>query len=205
MSRFNVNFVILIKRNLYVDYIRNLRKKMEINKKAKMEQLYSLYESAVYAIAYSILNNVEQAEDVTQDTFLKIYSYLDDIEEVGSKRTKVFITKIVKNTAIDIYRKNQKISTYSENIEDTMSEDTDPANIVERQLITLYKLDALDSAMSDISDYLRKIITMRYGYELKMTEIADILGKDSATIRKQMERARKYLAEKLENVTEDIR
>ena len=48
---------------------------MEINKKAKMEQLYSLYESAVYAIAYSILNNVEQAEDVTQDTFLKIYSY----------------------------------------------------------------------------------------------------------------------------------
>ena len=59
--------------------------------------------------------------------------------------------------------------------------------------------------MSDISDYLRKIITMRYGYELKMTEIADILGKDSATIRKQMERARKYLAEKLENVTEDIR
>ena len=205
MSRFNVNFVILIKRNLYVDYIRNLRKKMEINKKAKMEQLYSLYESAVYAIAYSILNNVEQAEDVTQDTFLKIYSYLDDIEEVGSKRTKAFITNIVKNTAIDIYRKNQKISTYSENIEDTMSEDTDPANIVERQLVTLYKLDALDSAMSDISDYLRKIITMRYGYELKMTEIADILGKDSATIRKQMERARKYLAEKLENVTEDIR
>ena len=178
---------------------------MEINKKAKMEQLYSLYESAVYAIAYSILNNVEQAEDVTQDTFLKIYSYLDDIEEVGSKRTKAFIKKIVKNTAIDIYRKNQKISTYSENIEDTMSEDTDPANIVERQLVTLYKLDALDSAMSDISDYLRKIITMRYGYELKMTEIADILGKDSATIRKQMERARKYLAEKLENVTEDIR
>ncbi|MER8314761.1 sigma factor-like helix-turn-helix DNA-binding protein [Acinetobacter baumannii] len=48
-------------------------------------------------------------------------------------------------------------------------------------------------------------MTMRYGYELKMTEIADILGKDSATIRKQMERARKYLAEKLENVTEDIR
>lgn len=106
MSRFNIDFVILIKRNLYVDYIRNLRKKMEINKKDKMEQLYSLYESAVYAIAYSILNNVEQAEDVTQDTFLKIYSYLDDIEEVGSKRTKAFITKIVKNTAIDIYRKN---------------------------------------------------------------------------------------------------
>ena len=205
MSRFIINFVILIKRNLYVDYIRNLRKKMEINKKAKMEQLYSLYESAVYAIAYSILNNVEQAEDVTQDTFLKIYSYLDDIEKVGSRRTKAFITKIVKNTAIDIYRKNQKISTYSESVEDTMSEDTDPANIVERQLVTLYKLDALDSAMSDISDYLRKIITMRYGYELKMTEIADILGKDSATIRKQMERARKYLAEKLENVTEDIR
>lgn len=178
---------------------------MEINKKAKMEQLYYLYESAVYAIAYSILNNVEQAEDVTQDTFLKIYSYLDDIEEVGSRRTKAFITKIVKNTAIDIYRKNQKISTYSESVEDTMSEDTDPANIVERQLITLYKLDALDSAMSDISDYLRKIIIMRYGYELKMTEIADILGKDSATIRKQVERARKYLAEKLENVTEDIR
>ena len=58
-----------------------------------MEQLYSLYESAVYAIAYSILNNVEQAEDVTQDTFLKIYSYLDDIEEVGSKRNESIYNK----------------------------------------------------------------------------------------------------------------
>ena len=47
MSRFNIDFVILIKRNLYVDYIRNLRKKMEINKKVKMEQLYSLYEPSM--------------------------------------------------------------------------------------------------------------------------------------------------------------
>ena len=43
MSRFNIDFVILIKRNLYVDYIRNLRKKMEINKKDKYYKSFSIF------------------------------------------------------------------------------------------------------------------------------------------------------------------
>ncbi len=177
---------------------------MELSKNKKMEQLYSLYESGMYAIAYSILNNVEQSEDVTQEAFLKIYNYLGDIDKVDSKRTKAFITKIVKNMAIDVYRKNKKIINYEDNIVKYVDEDVDPAKIVEKQLITLYRLDALDEALSDIPDYLRKIITMRYGYELKLTEIADILGNDSATIRKQMERARKYLAQRLQKITDDV-
>ena len=174
---------------------------MDKDKKEKMLQLYSMYESAMYAIAYAILNNVEQAEDATHEAFLKLYTYFDDIEKTDSQKTKALVTRIVKNKAIDTYRKNKKIVMYEDNIKEKENDDTDPAIIVENQLMKLYRLNALENAMNDIPDNLRQIITMRYGYELKMTEIADISGENSATIRKQMERARKYLARRLNDIS----
>lgn len=177
---------------------------MDSNKKLKMEELYSLYESAMYAIAYSILNNVEQAEDVTHDSFEKIYTYLDDIKEADSLKTKAFVTRIVKNKAIDTYRKNKRLSRYDDSFNNVISDEIDPARIIENQLIRLNELDALDNALADMPERLRQVVVMKYGYGLKMTEIASILDKDSATIRKRMERAKKYLADRLGDMAEDI-
>jgi len=53
-----------------------------------LEQLYDAYEHKMYGIAYSILNNVGQAEDAVQDAFIKLIPYLGDINSVVSVQTK---------------------------------------------------------------------------------------------------------------------
>ena len=84
---------------------------MESNSYHKIEQLYTLYEQKMYVIAYSILNNSWQAEDAVSDAFVKIIKNLHKIKDIKSDQTKKFIIRIIQNTAIDLYRKNQKEST----------------------------------------------------------------------------------------------
>ena len=176
---------------------------MVLDRKQKMEQMYTLYEASMYAIAYSILNNVEQAEDVTQDSFVKIYSYIDDISDPVSYKTKALVSKIVKNTAIDKYRENKRILSLDDNYETAGTQektDTDPAVIIDKYLTELYKRNALDKVLDDMPPSMKQIITMRYAYELKTAEISEILGIGSATVRKRLERARKYLSDRLKDI-----
>ena len=73
-----------------------------------LEQLYDAYEYKMYGIAYSILNNVGQAEDAVQDAFIKLIPHLGEINSVASIGTKRLITYTIKNIAIDIYHRNSK-------------------------------------------------------------------------------------------------
>ncbi len=73
-----------------------------------LAQLYDAYENKMYGIAYSILNNVEQAEDAVQDAFIKLISYIPTIHGVESLKTKRLVLYTIKNISIDLYRKNRK-------------------------------------------------------------------------------------------------
>ena len=76
--------------------------------KEKLHQLYALYEQPLYRIAYAILHQTEQAEDAVSDAFLKIIPHLDQIESPDSPKTKAFLIQVIRNTAINQYRKNAK-------------------------------------------------------------------------------------------------
>ena len=51
--------------------------KVTNNDYEKMEELYELYEQKIYYVAYSILNNIQQAEDAVQETFITLYKNLE--------------------------------------------------------------------------------------------------------------------------------
>lgn len=95
----------------------------------KMEELYELYEQKIYSVAYSILNNIQQAEDSVQETFITLYNNLEKLYSLDTQELKRYILRIAKNKAIDSYRKNKRhgllveeyqresIETIDENIE----------------------------------------------------------------------------------------
>ena len=74
--------------------------------KIKFEDIYNKYKKMMFWIANQILKDERDIEEVVQDSFIKIIRNLDKIEKINSKKTKSFISIIVKNTAIDVYRKN---------------------------------------------------------------------------------------------------
>lgn len=71
----------------------------------KIEQLYTIYEQPMYRIAYAILKNEWQAEDAVSDSFEKIIVNISKIGNPRSEKTKRYVISIIKNAAIDQYRK----------------------------------------------------------------------------------------------------
>ena len=56
--------------------------------KALLTELYEKYEQKVYRVAYRILNNVQQAEDVTQETFIQIYQKIEQVSSFKLMRSE---------------------------------------------------------------------------------------------------------------------
>ena len=73
-----------------------------------IETCYRLYEQKMYAVAYRILKDRYLAEDVVQETFLKLMRKNVYFEDAESTECKGYLIKTLKHSAIDIYRKREK-------------------------------------------------------------------------------------------------
>jgi len=161
-----------------------------------LEQLYDAYEHKMYGIAYSILNNVGQAEDAVQDAFIKLIPYLGDINSVVSVQTKRLITYTIKNIAIDIYRRNSKESElFTKGLDEPMISENQKeiayVKTVEDRQIVVHLLSSLPSKY-------REIIRYRCYYELSYKEISLLLNISEKAAAKRYERGKKLLKELME-------
>ena len=131
---------------------------------SKFEEIYLKYKQMMYAVAYDILHNPQDAEDAVHHAFLKVVENISKIEEADCPKTKGYVVTIVENRAIDIYRfkKAHPMVPYNEEtvgIEMEYDED-----------------NALAGCILKLPPRQRQIIVLKYhhGYELK--EIAKMLG-----------------------------
>ena len=75
--------------------------------RSKFEKLYLRYRDTMYAVAYRILQNPQEAEDAVHHAFLKIIENISKIQEIDCPKTKGYVVTIVENRAIDIYRRKK--------------------------------------------------------------------------------------------------
>ena len=168
--------------------------KKKRDEKALLESLYELYEQKMYAAAYGILHQPEQAEDVVHDSFLKLTGYLSRIKEADSQETKRLVMQILKTTAIDQYRKNAK------EVERFVSEDTAVTDL----RMKVFPIDAVENRemieklLKGLSQEYREVIKLRCYYGFSVKETAQILDISCDNVSKRMERARKQLQTKME-------
>lgn len=85
------------------------------------ETLYEEYEQKIYFCAYRILQQKEQAEDITHDVFIQLYKNEKNLEQLDELHLKKLILTITKNKAIDLYRKNTSNIRYLENYQEETS------------------------------------------------------------------------------------
>lgn len=171
-----------------------MKASLDINfENSTLEELYNSYENKMYGIAYSILNNVGQAEDAVHDAFIKLIPFLESIDRVTSIKTKRLVTYTIKNVAIDIYRKNKKESElFIKGVEESLFtenklEVNSVKNFEDRQLVV--------QLFSNLSPKYREIIRYHCYYELSYKEISEILNISEKAAAKRYERARKLLKE----------
>ena len=157
--------------------------------------LINRYKDLVFTLAYRMLKNREEAEEVSQDTFIKVYKSLSTFK--GDSKLSTWVYRIAYNKCLDTIKKNKK---YSKNIE--INE------------ITFNKLDTIDNALdkmivdekhrlirncvNQLSANDSALITLFYFEELSLEDISKIVKIEANTIKVKLFRARKKLASILE-------
>jgi RNA polymerase sigma-70 factor, ECF subfamily len=166
-------------------------------------EIVDRYQRRAISIAMGYVKNMEDAQDLVQDAFIKAYRSLERFE-VGSSFYTWFY-RIVVNVCIDHFRKQKKRraveyddSYQRRDVADQHSltgntRDLQPHMQNERQEIN----DALQGALSTLSDKHREVIILREVDDLSYEEIADVLECHIGTVMSRLHHARKKLQEAL--------
>ena len=161
--------------------------------RSMVERLYIDQKQTMYHTAFAILKNKQDAEDAVHETFLRIITNIDKLSDIGSEKIKSFVIIVVKNIAIDIYRKRQK------NVIVDVPEDDD-ANIseVERKVLESSEYDILNKVVGMLPETQRNVLILKYYHDMTMADISAMLGVTASAVRTRICRAERKLAKLLE-------
>lgn len=159
-------------------------------------QLVNQYQNYVFTLAFRVVKNREDAEEIAQDSFIKAYKYLADFK--GASKFSTWLYTIVNNTAISFLRKkklevhsldNEKVFEVADNQDSGMR-----ANLVE----TKSRVNMVNKAIALLSPDDAQIITLFYKAEQSLEETARILGVEVNAAKVRLHRARTRLKQKME-------
>ena len=161
-----------------------MKKKTE--ERVLFEKLYNTYEQRIYYCTYRVLQQKEQAEDITQDIFEQLYEDKKIWRDFDESHLTQYILRITKNKAIDLYRRNTTQIKYLKDYQDTENTHSFDSNMDE-QLMTE---ELVEELVDELKEPYRQVFMYRVFYGLSFKETADILFSREDTVRKQYERAR---------------
>lgn len=153
------------------------------NETLDIEQIYDLYYRDVYHFALFYTNNRQEAEDITQETFIKVMKKLGTLQH--PEKIKTWIFSIVKYTAIDRKRKQKFLQFLPDWIVEKESEELSPEN----QAIQKKEWEELQEALTKLNPTYRSVVILRGLKELSIKETAEIMGCSERKVRVDYHRA----------------
>jgi len=139
--------------------------------------LYDMYVDRVYRHIYYRVSNSADAEDLTQQAFIKAWQAVRKYKKSGSSFL-AWLIKISHNLVIDFYRARKSEAHIDFDIVATRPE-TDPAHLAEDQ----FSQQEVRQAISKLNGDQQQVILMRYIEDFSYAEIATALGKNEGAIR----------------------
>ena len=152
----------------------------------------------VYRIAYSILRNHHDAEDVTQETFVRALRYRRKLAGVRNPRT--WLARIAFRAALERKHKAGKVSF--EDLDDTAPQVRSRARAADDALIGTEMSGHVEKLIAALPAKLRDPLTLSVLEEMSPGEVAEVLGINEAAARSRLFRARQILRERLAKVLE---
>ncbi len=151
------------------------------------EEMYVTNRRLMMYTAMNILNNFADAEDCVSEAFLKAVKIFPKISGLERPKLTSLLVIIVRNAALDRYRKNQKV---------TASESPDEeAGAVH---FDSYPFESVYSGIKQLKDEYRDILILKYVYGYSVAEIVEMLGISADNAYKRIQRAKAELGRILE-------
>jgi RNA polymerase sigma-70 factor, ECF subfamily len=166
------------------------------------EEIVRRYERPIFGLIARMVRDEAQAEDLTQDTFLKMFRALASYNR--GMRFSSWLFRIAHNTAIDYLRQRKLLIATPidpDDDSDPLQELPDPAAISpERSAERAELASAVDQALDRVRPDYRAVLVLRYQEGLEYQEISEILGAPLGTVKTFLHRARRDLARELSAV-----
>ena len=146
----------------------------------KIERMYELYEQPMYRIAYRVLGDEYAAEDAVHDAFVKLIANRGKIADPASQKTWAYAKSAVRSAAIDVYRRRQREA--------------------ERSVETVEAAEEIgvpEELLSGLPEKYAKVVRLRFIDGLTTAETAAVMRITESCVKKRVERAKKLLAESM--------
>jgi RNA polymerase sigma-70 factor (ECF subfamily) len=172
---------------------------------AAFEHLIQRWQDRVFTLAYRILGQRQDAEDVTQQTFLSVIEHLEQFRGESSVRT--WVLRIATNHALQWLRRKRSRPAVS--LDTLVNEEEDRAPLPHPEYIARWRDDPqrlaqdrevrqlIDQALSELDDKYRVVFVLRDIEGLSVRETAEILGISESNVKVRLLRARLQLRERL--------
>lgn len=179
---------------------REIVRKASAGDMAAFEQLVALYEKKIYMLAYRNLGNEQDALDISQEVFLRVFRFLPGFKGDSSFSTwiyriavnlcKDYVKKRRYGTEVPLYQQGEDEEEYQIEVSDFRF---NPESEAERKEM----VEELGKALDTLSDQHREVLVMREISGKSYLEIAELLKLDVGTVKSRISRAREKLREYL--------
>jgi RNA polymerase sigma-70 factor (ECF subfamily) len=162
---------------------------------AAWEELVRVHTRRVYAVCYRFTGAADEAQDLTQEVFLRVFKSLKSFR-AGEGSFAVWLNRLTRNLLIDHYRRTKQ-DRNTESIEEQLPKIEESTAITSRTDSLLAGREAgelLQMALQKLSPELRETVILRDVEELEYREIAQVLNVPEGTVKSRLNRGRAELA-----------
>ncbi|GAA3405823.1 RNA polymerase sigma factor SigW [Paenibacillus hodogayensis] len=166
---------------------------------AAFMELIHRYRDKLHMLAYRMLHNQHDSEDIVQETFVRVYLNLNQYDE--KQQFSTWIYRIGKNLCIDLLRKKKDVHSldtgFNNDQERTFYDKLKSDEISpESRVLSNEFQDQLRKVIDKMSEKYRTIVTLYYLNELTLEEISEQLGLPVTTVKTRLYRGREQLRKK---------
>lgn len=162
------------------------------NHKEKFSQIYDQYIDKIYRFVYFKVNSQETAEDLTSKVFLRGWEAFQTQEIL---KPSAFLYQIARNTVIDHYREKGRTKIVSADISPQI---VDPGMGLQERAILSSEFEEVKLAIQNLKQDYQDIIICHYIDDMKVPEIAEVMGKPVGTVRVMLHRGLNALKKELD-------
>jgi RNA polymerase sigma-70 factor (ECF subfamily) len=159
------------------------------------DELVTTYTKRVYSICYRFTSRDNEAQDLTQDVFLRVFRTLGSFR-AGEGSFSVWLTRLTRNLLVDHYRrtKNERATDSLEDKLPVLEEKTSQSARTDGLLAGREASEVLQAALQKLSPELRETVILRDLQEMEYREIARVLDVPEGTVKSRLNRGRAELA-----------
>lgn len=144
----------------------------------------------VYRIAYNRTRSHHDADDVTQDVFVKLYAHTNLWQAEEDDHLRHWLARVTIRECVSLFRRYQR-SPQGLGDDDRYASDN---RLPEDTLQSADEGERVRRALFTLPESYRDVLYLRYGLEMSTRQIADILGLPEPTVRTRLARGRRRLA-----------